>query len=50
MWPTIMTIITALILSSVAALSDPTNIIIYKQQQEALATQEDTRTPAATSS
>src|SRR5215210_5131167 len=42
MWPTIMTIIIALILSSVAALSDPTNIIIYRQQQEALATQEDT--------
>jgi parallel beta-helix repeat protein len=49
MWPTTMTIITALILSSVAALSDPTNIIIYKQQQEALATQGDTsRTPTAT--
>jgi parallel beta-helix repeat protein len=40
---TIITIIiTALILSSVAALSGPTNIIIYGQQQEALATQGDT--------
>ena len=49
MWSTIMaTIITALILSSVAALSDPTiaNIIIYQQQQqqqqEAFATQGNT--------
>jgi hypothetical protein len=35
---TVMTIIIALILSSVAALSGPTNIIIHRQQQEALAT------------
>jgi parallel beta-helix repeat protein len=47
MWSTIIaTKITALILSSVAALSDPTiaNIIIYQQQQqqEALATQGNT--------
>jgi parallel beta-helix repeat protein len=51
MWSTIITIIiTALILSSVATLSGPTtNIIIHRQQQEALATQEDTRTPATTS-
>ena len=41
-------IITALILSSVAALSGPTtNIIVHLQQQEALATQGDTRTPTA---
>ena len=39
---TVMTIIVALILSSVAALCGPTNIIIHRQQQEALATQEDT--------
>jgi parallel beta-helix repeat protein len=50
MWSTIITIIiTALILSSVAAaLSGPTtNIIIHRQQQEALATQGDTRKPTA---
>lgn len=45
----IMTIITALILSSVAAaLSSPTTNIIIHRQQEALATQEDTRTPVTT--
>ena len=44
MWSTIMTIMIALILSSVAALSGATtNIIIYQQQQqEALATQGNT--------
>ncbi len=48
MWSTIITIIiAALILSSVTALSSPTtNIIIYRQQ-EALATQGDTKTPTA---
>jgi parallel beta-helix repeat protein len=51
MWSTIITIIIiALILSSVAALSSPTTNIIVHLQQEALATQGDTRTPAATSS
>jgi parallel beta-helix repeat protein len=51
MWSTIITIIiTALILSSVAALSSPTTNIIVHLQQEALATQGDTRTPATTSS
>jgi nitrous oxidase accessory protein NosD len=51
MWSTIITIIiTALIFTSVAALSSPTtNIIVHHRQQEALATQEDTRTPATTS-
>jgi nitrous oxidase accessory protein NosD len=40
---------TALILSSVAALSGPTtNIIIHHRQQEALATQEDTSQPTTT--
>ena len=47
---TVMTIIIiALILSSVAALSGPTNIIIHRQQQEALATQEDTSEPVSNS-
>jgi parallel beta-helix repeat protein len=51
MWSTIITIIiTALIFSSIAALSGPTTNIIVHRQQEALATQGDTRTPAATSS
>ncbi len=48
MWSTIITIIiTALILSSVAALSGPTTNIIVHLQQEALAIQGDTRTPTA---
>jgi nitrous oxidase accessory protein NosD len=46
MWSTIITIIiTALILSSVVALSGPTTNIIIHIQQEALATMGDTRTP-----
>ena len=49
MWSTIMTIVIALILSSVAALSGPTTIIIHRQQQEALATQEDTSEPVSNS-
>jgi nitrous oxidase accessory protein NosD len=44
-----MTIVIALILSSVAALSGPTTIIIHRQQQEALATQEDTSEPVSNS-
>jgi parallel beta-helix repeat protein len=48
MWSTIITIIiTALILSSVAALSGPATNIIVHLQQEVLATQGDTRTPTA---
>ena len=49
MWSTIiMIIITAFILSSVAALSSPTTNILIHRQQEALATQGDTRTPTTT--
>ena len=48
MWSTIITIIiTALILSSVDALSAPTINIIVHLQQEALAIQGDTRTATA---